>query len=230
MERHINYQLIDKISRNRRDNRNEIKRLIAKKEFYYINLDIPVIDKLVGDIDYRITRDYRFFIENGEFESNPVLLLRYKDINSRSIEASKIIGNLSSSLELITLVGKLSYDKPIVIYIEKENIKVPVVNISVIEKSNKFKIDYSEFNPVRNYPDYQDYKNQKDLILSKIISPYYFTGYDFKVEYIIYDKDLRNELDRKEIKLSLTDKSIESSARLLVTDKFCSWKFKKDYY
>ena len=229
MEKHINYQLIEKISRNRRKNRDDIKRLIRDKEFYSIQLIIPVIDNLVGNVNYKIVNNYKFSIKNGDFKANPLILLKYKDINSRRITVSDIRGgNLHSYLELLTIVGDLSYDKdrPTIIYIEKEGIKLPIVYISVEEKNRKYKIDYSEFNSI--YPDFDTYKYQRDLELSKIIAPYYFTGYSFKVEYIIYDKELKKELDRKEIKLSLTERLTNESARIILPDKYCSWKFNKD--
>ena len=231
MEKHINYQLIEKISRNRRKNRDDIKRLIRDKEFYSIQLIIPVIDNLVGNVNYKIVNNYKFSIKNGDFKANPLILLKYKDINSRRITVSDIRGgNLHSYLELLTIVGDLSYDKdrPTIIYIEKEGIKLPIVYISVEEKNRKYKIDYSEFNSIKNYPDFDTYKYQRDLELSKIIAPYYFTGYFFKVEYIIYDKELKKELDRKEIKLSLTERLTNESARIILPDKYCSWKFNKD--
>lgn len=231
MEKHINYQLIEKISRNRRKNRDEIKRLIRDKEFYFLQLSIPVIDNLIGNVNYKIVNNYKFSIKNGDFKANPLILLKYKDINSRRITVSDIKGeNLHSYLELLTIVGDLSYDKdsPTIIYIEKEGIKLPIVYISVEEKNRKYKINYSEFNSIKNYPDFDTYKNQRDLELSKIISPYYFTGYSFKVEYIIYDKELKNELNRKIINRISPVFNLDKSARIILPDKYCSWKFNKD--
>lgn len=231
MEKHINYQLIEKISRNRRKNRDEIKRLIRDKEFYFLQLSIPVIDNLIGNVNYKIVNNYKFSIENGDFKANPLILLKYKDINSRRITVSDIRGeNLHSYLELLTIVGDLSYDKdsPTIIYIEKEGIKLPIVYISVEEKNRKYKINYSEFNSIKNYPDFDTYKNQRDLELSKIISPYYFTGYSFKVEYIIYDKELKKELNGKIINRISPVFNSDKSVRIILPDKYCSWKFNKD--
>ena len=230
MKRHINYQLIEKISRNRRKNRDNIKGLIRDKEFYDIQLSVSVIDNLIGDLNWNITKDYRFSIENGEFKANPLLLLMYKNHEFKNIPAGEIKGNLRNYLELMTIVGDLSYDKdnPTAVYIEREGIKVPIIYISVEEKSRKYRIDYSEFNSIKNYPDFHNYKNQKDLELGKIISPYYFTGYSFKVEYMSYDKELKNELNRKEIILSLEDKPTNESARIILSNRYCSWRFKKD--
>ena len=231
MERHINYQLIEKISRNRRKNRDDIKRLIRNKEFYFLQLSIPVIDNLVGNVNYKIVNNYKFSIKNGDFKANPLILLKYKDINSRRITVSDIRGgNLHSYLELLTIVGDLSYDKdsPTIIYIEKEGIKLPIVYISVEEKNRKYKINYSEFNSIKNYPDFDTYKNQRDLELSKIIAPYYFTGYSFKVEYIIYDKELKKELDGKIINRISPVFNPDKSVRIILPDKYCSWKFNKD--
>ena len=60
MKRHINYQLIEKISRNRRKNRDNIKGLIRDKEFYDIQLSVSVIDNLIGDLNWNVTKDIDF--------------------------------------------------------------------------------------------------------------------------------------------------------------------------
>lgn len=234
MNNHVNYQLIDKISKNRRKNRDDIKQLIETKNFYHLHLSIPVIGNLVGNVNYNIVNDYKFYINDGVFEVKPLLLLKYEDIqHSRHIVASDVEGSLRSHLELMVIVGNLSYDKntPTTIFIEKDAVRVPLTGIFVKNKSNKFRVDYSEFNSIRNYPDHNSYKDQTDVDLSKIIAPYYFTGYKFKIISLVYDKELKYILKHTATTVSLADNNLTdstSTVNIVLPEKYCSWHFKKD--
>lgn len=256
----INYQLLNKIEKQRKANRDEIRHLIRNKQFYRIGIDYKVcsmvLDLASSDKEsnyhemkeiYHLSKTIcqHLKCENGKITSGRV----YAVYNG--VPVSQISSNHSEKIDFFyrAIISELSYNDKTSIYyaFNEEELKLPILQISALP--DKYcRIDYKNFDHVKNYPNN---KLKGEDQLAKIISPYYFTGYEFYLQafhkYSIDMEFFTNssnwfENNTKYLQhtpipdlmplkeFSSSDKMIQDygTVALLLPDKYKAWHFTTD--
>lgn len=235
----INLQLLHKIDRNRKNNRDAIKWLIKDKSFYSIGFDIVICQAKTRSESIYTTSDFqKEIVENCRLSQNSVFTsplrcsLRYS--NGISFNSLKSNPPMPISIYLTGIIGKLSYDldNPTTLYYKDYKL------LTLYPYKDKYsRIEYIDFDPVKNYPN-KTIKVKQDH-LAKIINPYYFTGYDFNIGHYVYEilgqKDLKptDIWYQKGIMENISIKTFNNDQQygciqLILPEKYRSWSFASD--
>ena len=209
----INLQVLEKIERNRRNNRDEIKERIKNGGFYRLKFDIPCIkgidlkeiSKLMGGASDGISvvrkacNSVKCILMVGDrevedFDYNLYLTYKGKVFQSGTIEMKDVVLNVRGTLNKLELRDTTSIWIEDGMTFDKPRYKV----LEIEPQKRKCYVKYTQFDNLKNYPNLK-IKNETDA-LSQIIPDYHFTGYTWKCEHTVYDdfrgKDLENEADK----------------------------------
>lgn len=246
----INLQVLEKIERNRRDNRDDIKRLIKEGKFYKIEIDVPlmkdidlkVISRLMGEgkegfsVVKKACNSVKAILRVGDKEIEDFkyeLYLTYKGkvFQSCTMDMDNVILNLRCTLDRLDLRSKTTIYIEDIMDIDKSRYKV----MEIEPRKHKCYVKYTQFDNLRNYPNLK-IKNEVD-VLRQIIPDYHYTGYTWKVEHKIYEdfrnKEVRYDMDKYEIDVNGNVWKDEGEVfgieyeriRMKYPDKYSRWKF-----
>ena len=172
----INIQLLEKVERLRREERDVIKKKIKDNEFYKILIKADIIseafDLAKADLDaikhpldkYSTRFDDASCLDVSLDDSYWV----YKENDDKRFRYNVVLNAI-----IVPDYNRLSR----VVVMDNRTAEV-IAQLELTPYKKKYKVDYRGFNPYKNQPE-KAYTSEVD-VLEKLISPFTFTGYDWK--------------------------------------------------
>lgn len=219
----VNIQLLKKIERLRKEDKNVIRKKIKDNEFYKILINADIITKPF-DLSKTDLNSIKLPIKNYS--------IRFDDASSDDVSINdhyyaykddKSLDNFSKRFSYIVTLNTIvtpdcgRTSRVVVMDLKTADI---IAQLELTPYKKKYTVNYKGFNPYKNQPE-KSYAAKVDVV-EKLISPFPFTGYDWKWKWSNFKYS--NGIDKLEGESLFEESCYEMS--MMFAHKFEQYKFK----